>query len=164
MKRATGIVRRIDDLGRIIIPKEIRRGLGIREGDPFEIFIEGKGVYLEKYSPLTEQEEDIIKYCRLLNKILVEAVYITDNQNIIASAGFKKDLRGLPILDDIKILNEIAGTYFNQLYKQNIFEDPIHGNKGDGEIIIALHENLEPEEKVMIARFANYIRDNINEF
>ena len=53
--KATGIVRRIDDLGRVVIPKEIRRTLRIREGDPLEIFTEREGsVILRKYSPIGE--------------------------------------------------------------------------------------------------------------
>ena len=55
--KATGIVRRIDDLGRIVIPKEIRRTLRIREGDPLEIFTDREGkVILKKYSPIGELE------------------------------------------------------------------------------------------------------------
>ena len=53
--KATGIVRRIDDLGRVVIPKEIRRTLRIREGDPLEIFVDREGeVILKKYSPIGE--------------------------------------------------------------------------------------------------------------
>lgn len=52
--KATGIIRRVDDLGRVVIPKEIRRNLGIREGDPLEIFTDGKAVCFQKYSLLAE--------------------------------------------------------------------------------------------------------------
>ena len=50
--RATGIIRRIDDLGRVVIPKEVRRQLRIREGDPLELFIENNSVVFQKYSPM----------------------------------------------------------------------------------------------------------------
>lgn len=59
--KATGIVRRIDDLGRVIIPKEIRRSLKIREGDPLEIFIENNGVYFQKYSTLGSLAEEPLR-------------------------------------------------------------------------------------------------------
>lgn len=59
--KATGIVRRIDDLGRVVIPKEIRRGLKIREGDPLEIFIENNGVYFQKYSTLGSLAEEPLR-------------------------------------------------------------------------------------------------------
>lgn len=57
--KATGIVRRIDDLGRVVIPKEIRRTLRVREGDPLELFMDGKNLILQKYEPLPQFNEDI---------------------------------------------------------------------------------------------------------
>ena len=56
--RATGIIRRVDDLGRVVIPKEIRRNLGIREGDPLEIFVENGCICLRKYDPNAYDEDD----------------------------------------------------------------------------------------------------------
>lgn len=60
--KATGIVRRIDDLGRIVIPREIRRSLQIGEGDPFEIFIDGKNIVLSKYCPTGMLDISSLKY------------------------------------------------------------------------------------------------------
>jgi AbrB family transcriptional regulator (stage V sporulation protein T) len=59
--KATGIIRRIDDLGRVVIPKEIRRSLKIHEGDPLEIFIENNGVYFQKYSTLGSLAEEPLR-------------------------------------------------------------------------------------------------------
>jgi AbrB family looped-hinge helix DNA binding protein len=59
--KATGIVRRIDDLGRVVIPKEIRRQMRIREGDPLEIFTENGYVCFRKYSPIGEVDLDTMK-------------------------------------------------------------------------------------------------------
>lgn len=73
--KATGIVRRIDDLGRVVIPKEIRRTMRIKEGDALEIFVDGKGVVFKKYQPSTE---DLAEEC---------AKYISKVRNIIASIG-----------------------------------------------------------------------------
>ena len=56
--KETGIVRRVDDLGRVVIPKEIRRNLGIREGDPLEIFVENGCICLRKYDPNAYDEDD----------------------------------------------------------------------------------------------------------
>ena len=56
--KAEGIVRRVDDLGRVVIPKEIRRNLGIREGDPLEIFVENGCICLRKYDPNAYDEDD----------------------------------------------------------------------------------------------------------
>lgn len=67
--KATGIVRRIDDLGRVVIPKEIRRTLRIREGDPLEIFTDREGeVILKKYSPIGELANFAGQYARALHR------------------------------------------------------------------------------------------------
>lgn len=63
--KAIGIVRRIDDLGRVVVPKEIRRTLGIDEGDPLEIFVNGGQVILQKYQPETEKEDVIASLKKL---------------------------------------------------------------------------------------------------
>lgn len=57
--KATGIVRRIDDLGRVVIPKEIRRSLGIREGDPLEIYVDSDGIIFRPYTPWKEMPEQV---------------------------------------------------------------------------------------------------------
>ena len=93
--RATGIVRRIDDLGRIVIPKEIRRTLRIREGDPLEIFTDREGkVILKKYSPIGELGTLAGIYADSLSKTLDCTVCITDTDQVIAAAGNgKKELQ-----------------------------------------------------------------------
>ena len=69
--KATGIVRRIDDLGRVVIPKEIRRTLRIREGDPLEIFTDREGeIILKKYSPIGELGMFAAQYCESLAQTL----------------------------------------------------------------------------------------------
>lgn len=89
--KATGIVRRIDDLGRVVIPKEIRRTLRIREGDPLEIFVDREGeVILKKYSPISELGDFAKEYADSLNETLGHIVCIADRDNIIAAAGAPK--------------------------------------------------------------------------
>lgn len=86
--RATGIVRRIDDLGRIVIPKEIRRTLRIRETDPLEIFTDKEGqVILKKYSPIGELGEFAGSYAQSLAKVTGKTVCICDRDQVIAAAG-----------------------------------------------------------------------------
>src|SRR5690606_24522992 len=88
MMKATGIVRRIDDLGRVVIPKEIRRTLRIREGDPLEIFTDREGeVILKKYSPIGELNEFANEYCESLHENTKFIAMITDRDNIIAISG-----------------------------------------------------------------------------
>ncbi|MFA6729585.1 MAG: stage V sporulation T C-terminal domain-containing protein [Eubacteriales bacterium] len=86
--RATGIVRRIDDLGRVVIPKEIRRTMRIREGEPLEIFTDKDGeVIFKKYSPLGEISSFSAKYAEALNKAAGIPVAICDRDSVVAVAG-----------------------------------------------------------------------------
>ncbi|TRM11118.1 stage V sporulation protein T [Lentibacillus cibarius] len=90
--KATGIVRRIDDLGRVVIPKEIRRTLRIREGDPLEIFVDREGeVILKKYSPISELGTFAKEYAEALFDSLNHPVLICDRDEIIAVAGESKN-------------------------------------------------------------------------
>lgn len=93
--KATGIVRRIDDLGRVVIPKEIRRTLRIREGDPLEIFTDRQGeIILKKYSPIGELSRFAKDYAESLATTLSCTICITDHDQIVAAAGYgKKELQ-----------------------------------------------------------------------
>ena len=97
--KATGIVRRIDDLGRIVVPKEIRRTLRIREGDPLEIFTDREGeIILKKYSPIGELSQFAGEYAESLAHTTGYLVLITDGDHVVAASGSgKKDFEGKPI-------------------------------------------------------------------
>ncbi|GAB6932055.1 stage V sporulation protein T [Calditerricola satsumensis] len=97
--KATGIVRRIDDLGRVVIPKEIRRTLRIREGDPLEIFVDRDGeVILKKYSPIGELGDFAKEYAESLYDSVKHIALIADRDNIIAVAGgSKKEFMDKPV-------------------------------------------------------------------
>lgn len=89
--KATGIVRRIDDLGRVVIPKEIRRTMRIREGDPLEIYTDREGeVIFKKYSPIGELTEFASQYADTLHKTCGLNVAICDRDAVIACAGIPK--------------------------------------------------------------------------
>lgn len=92
--KATGIVRRIDDLGRVVIPKEIRRTLRIREGNPLEIFTDREGeIILKKYSPIGELSTFAKQYAESLAQTMGCLVCISDMDQIVAAAGNgKKDV------------------------------------------------------------------------
>lgn len=90
--KATGIVRRIDDLGRVVIPKEIRRTLRIREGDPLEIFTDREGqIILKKYSSIGKLNEFAEEYCQALYDNLNFSAIISDRDSIIAVGGVAKN-------------------------------------------------------------------------
>ncbi len=89
--KATGIVRRIDDLGRVVIPKEIRRVMRIREGDPLEIYTESDGsVVFRKYSPVGELSRVSEEYAEAINRSSGIPIAICDRDNVIAVAGVSR--------------------------------------------------------------------------
>ena len=102
--RATGVVRRIDDLGRIVIPKEIRRTMRIREGDPMEIFTSREGeILLKKYSPVGELGEFASVLAESMSQALGELVCVTDRDYVIAVSGpGKKELEGKLLDEDLQ--------------------------------------------------------------
>ncbi len=104
--KATGIVRRIDDLGRVVIPKEIRRTMRIREGDPLEIYTDRDGeVIFKKYSPIGEWSQIATQYADTLYKTCGISVIICDRDAVIAAAGVSKreyaDRRLTPEFEEI---------------------------------------------------------------
>ncbi len=111
--KATGIVRRIDDLGRVVIPKEIRRTMRIREGDPLEIFTASDGeVIFKKYSPIGELSEFSTQYTDVLYRATNLPVIITDTDHVIAVAGMpKKDVIDRRISSQLEELMEKRENY-----------------------------------------------------
>jgi len=106
--KATGIVRRIDDLGRVVIPKEIRRTLRIREGDPLEIFTDREGgVILKKYSPIEELSEFSKEYAEALQQTIGHIVIVSDKDSIISiSGGPKKEYMDKKVSSELEKLME----------------------------------------------------------
>ncbi len=123
--KATGIVRRIDDLGRVVIPKEIRRTLRIREGDPLEIFVDRDGeVILKKYSPIGELGDFAQEYADSLYEAMGHIALIADRDTIIAVAGApKKEFMGKPLSPAVEKVMEtrksmlISSTAEHKFYK-----------------------------------------------
>ena len=114
--KATGVVRRIDDLGRIVIPKEIRRTLRIKEGDPLEIFTDREGqVILKKYSPIGELSEFATEYAETLAKTTGHIACITDKDTVIAvSGGPKKEYLEQSISKDIERIMDDKEVYISK--------------------------------------------------
>ncbi|MDP4121143.1 MAG: stage V sporulation T C-terminal domain-containing protein [Bacillota bacterium] len=104
--KATGIVRRIDDLGRVVIPKEIRETLRVHEGDLLEIYTGSEGeVIFKKYSPIGELSEFIDKYVEVIANVSGLPILVSDRDNIIAVAGVSKQeylkRRITPIIEEL---------------------------------------------------------------
>ena len=102
--KATGIVRRIDDLGRVVIPKEIRRTLRIRESDPLEIFTNNEGaIILKKYSPIGELGSFAKQYAESLSQVSGHVALIADRDQFIAAAGSNsKQIRGKNVSKELE--------------------------------------------------------------
>ncbi|MBO5198631.1 MAG: stage V sporulation protein T [Lachnospiraceae bacterium] len=129
--KATGIVRRIDDLGRVVVPKEIRRTLRIREGDPLEIFTDREGeIILKKYSPIGELSQFARQYADSMGMTTGHVVVIADRDQVIAAAGSsKKELTGKQISKQLEtVINE----------RENIL-----AAKGDKQFIKVTEDNDE---------------------
>ncbi len=111
--KATGIVRRIDDLGRVVIPKEIRRTMRIREGDPLEIYTDREGeVIFKKYSPIGELAAFAGQYAETLHKTCRLSVIITDRDAVIAAAGVpKKEFMDKKLTEEAEEILESKSFY-----------------------------------------------------
>ena len=124
--KATGIVRRIDDLGRVVIPKEIRRTLKIREGDPMEIFVDHDGEdILKKYSPIGELGDFAQEYADSLYEAMGHIALIADRDTVVAVAGApKKEFMNKPLSPAIERVMEerksvlISNTAEHKFYKE----------------------------------------------
>ena len=111
--KATGIVRRIDDLGRVVIPKEIRRTMRIREGDPLEIFTDKDGeLIFKKYSPIGELSDFAAQICDSLRKSTDGIAAVCDRDAVIAIAGgAKRELMDKPISPQLSQIMEDRSAY-----------------------------------------------------
>ena len=111
--KATGIVRRIDDLGRVVIPKEIRRTMRIREGDPLEIYTTREGeVIFKKYSLIGGLEDFAAQFCDTLSRTSPFTAAITDRDTIIAVAGSgKRELMGKQLSGQLDVLLDSRDVY-----------------------------------------------------
>ncbi len=111
--KATGIVRRIDDLGRIVIPKEIRRTMRIREGDPLEIYTERDGsVIFKKYSLMGGLSEFSSEFCESLSRTTGHVAVITDRDNVIAAFGApRRELMDKQLSEQVEELLESRQMY-----------------------------------------------------
>ena len=128
--KATGVVRRIDDLGRVVIPKEIRRVHRIKEGDPLEIFTDKEGeIILKKYSPIGELTEFASSYAETLSKTTGHITCITDKDTVIAvSGGSKKEFLEKSLSKELEEVLENKEVFKSK--ENNEIEIPITQNEG----------------------------------
>lgn len=174
--KATGIVRRIDDLGRIVIPKEIRRTLRIRESDPLEIYTDREGeIVLKKYSPIGEMTTFAKQYAESLAQVSGRIALIADRDQFIAVSGGMRFLLGKPLSRDMedslterKIVQAVRGeNQFIELSTENAEEleqfvsAPIL-SEGDviGVVVLAannLREKIGEVEKKLVMAASGFL-------
>lgn len=114
--KATGIVRRIDELGRVVIPKEIRRTQRIRRGDPLEIFTTGDGeVIFKKYSPVGELHGVAVQYAEVLSRSFALTAFVADRDRILAAAGSgRRDLADRSVSQPLEKVMESRKPYLSE--------------------------------------------------
>ena len=168
--KSTGVVRRIDDLGRIVIPKEIRRSFRIREGDSLEIYSEGsEGITLKKYSQVENIEGFINQYVDAIYSTSKKEIIVTDKEKIIAAAGsFRRDIIGKRL--DIRLdekMHRLTTQVFTKdshleitdtlIVKSNAILRPIaiYGDVVGSVIIIS--DNISEIEKMLVETSASFI-------
>ena len=167
--KETGVVRRIDELGRIVIPKEIRKNLKIREGDPVEIFVsQGENIVLKKYSLLNGYENEFEKIALVIASKLNTTVLITDNDKVIASAGpLKDEYMGKDLSHRVRsVLQErrpsqtsVTNITSKEMYQGNAYILPliVEGDLFGGVIILLNDIDFNESYKVVMEVMGNYI-------
>ena len=158
--KSTGVVRRIDELGRIVIPKEIRRNLGIRDGENIEIFTDNDSIILKKYYRMSTNTDLATTLSELIYNTFNDKVIITDREKVIASSGLNMDLVGNVLTEEYLNIIEEREIKTKENTSLKIGEYTINGNivfipiislnDSIGLVIIISDNNLK--EKVAIGK------------
>ena len=115
----SGITRRIDELGRIVIPKEIRINLGIREGEPLEIYVENNSIVIKKFSQVENIKDVSNKVCNIISDICKIDLIITDREKIIVTSNKLNNLTNKILPNQLKYLIDNRESYISEK-KDNI--------------------------------------------
>ncbi len=166
--KATGIIRRIDELGRLVIPKEIRRNLKIRDGENMEIFIDESSIILKKYSKMEDALTYVKNITELLGDLTNEKIIVTDRDKIIATVNIYDEINNKLISNKIiDLLNErknITSEYSESLeitsdYKPNMYYSifPIISGSDSMGVIILLSDNKIDNEFKILMKFISLL-------
>lgn len=172
--KSTGITRRIDDLGRIVIPKEIRKNLKIKENEILEIFIDNEEIILKKFSSFNDMEKILFNYVETLNKITGNNIFITDRDKIISCLENKKfDYLNKQVGDTINyVIDSRTPILSNDLNKLELKENevlninyyiyPIITNSDIlGVIIMTSNNKIEEKDKISLEIVSKLISNYI---
>lgn len=170
--KATGVVRRIDDLGRIVIPKEIRRNYKINEGDSLEIFVDNNGIILKKYSLLDDMVEIALQLVEVVRKVYGKNIIITDKERVIAAVkDLNKEYFGKELTSNVKEKIENRSEVMNQdssiiIHGENVassFLVPIIANSDSLGSVILVDNNITDEDKSLVKLVTAILVKNIEE-
>lgn len=166
--KSTGVIRRIDDLGRIVIPKDIRKNLRIKEGDNLEVFIDEENIILKKYSMMNKINDLAQELTDAIYTFTKHNVFITDTNTILAGSGtLKKEYINAPISNfiekSIDRREKILESYFKELnfVNQDIIECSyilstiIVNSEAVGMIIIISKEEKLTEVEMQLANIVS---------
>ena len=172
--KSTGITRRIDDLGRIVIPKERRKNLKIKENEILEIFIDNEEIILKKFSSFNDMEKILFNYVETLNKITGNNIFITDRDKIISCLENKKfDYLNKQVGDTINyVIDSRTPILSNDLNKLELKENeilninyyiyPIITNSDIlGVIIMTSNNKIEEKDKISLEIVSKLISNYI---
>ena len=163
--KTTGIIRRIDDLGRIVVPKELRKTLRIKNGDTLEIFVDNDEIVLKKYSPMESIEDAASRFVDSFNQVIRHSVIVTDKDRVIAASGsLKKRYLGKEITEFTERGIERRDSFVERQRKMFSFVDGVEDygyysfssiiSEGDtiGSVIIISLDNpiIESEERMAV--------------
>lgn len=168
--KSTGVTRKIDELGRIVIPKEIRKNLGIRDGESLEIYTEQESILLKKHSEIQKYEDLSNKLCEMISNIYNLNIIITDREKVIATS-IKEDILNRKINNQIIELIDNRNFYVSKEIENINFEDinikghftiaPIISSIDSLGTVIIIDNNNEIHDK-LAQLLTNIIANNIN--
>ncbi len=171
--KATGVVRRIDDLGRIVIPKEIRRNFKINEGDSIEIFVDNNGIVLKKYSLLDDMVEIASNLVDVVRKIYGKNVIITDKERVIAAVkDLKSEYLGKELTSNIRDIIEDRSEYLSSSDSLIVIDSeslvnyylvPIIANSDSLGSVILIGNDITSEDKNLVKFITSILIKNVEQ-
>ncbi len=159
--KETGIIRKIDELGRIVLPKEIRRSLGIKDGEDLEIFVDNQGIYLQKHSRLLLYHDLVTKLCELAHEEMNLNLFVTDREKVLASS--EERFIGKEIPQKFLSLIDERNSYESSVSEQ-IFDDIDSNGYFLAVPILVSSDVIGFVVLVSQQPFLSYMRDFVNFF
>ncbi len=172
--KATGVVRRIDDLGRIVIPKEIRKTLRLKNGENLEIFVdENENIILKKYSQIDKLKEFAGQITDAINNVTKKSVFIINTDSFVSISGKKKEYLNEPISNELITMinnrkeiqnqNEIQMTEDNEVQENIAFSPIIVNGDAIGAIMIMSEEEITENEFQILKIISSFLSKHIEQ-